>query len=104
MRTAFLWAITQGLLAILTPENGTDRFSRNIGKEYHYSLRNGQEERISQGGMSWFLERPLTWNLFFVHGYSLSPFFLNRNVYDIYNLLFSAEVIAILSPSFDLYL
>ena len=31
----------------LTPEDGTDRLSRNVGKKYHYSLRNNTEERIS---------------------------------------------------------
>ena len=32
----------------LTPEDGTDRLSRNVGKDYHYSLRNDPEERSSQ--------------------------------------------------------
>ena len=31
-----------GLLAL---EDGTDRLSRNVGKDYHYTLRNCPEER-----------------------------------------------------------
>ena len=30
-----------------TPEDGTDRLSRNVGKNYNYSLRNNPEERSS---------------------------------------------------------
>jgi hypothetical protein len=35
------------------PKNGTDRLSRNVGKNYHYSLRNSPEEcgsNILRGG------------------------------------------------------
>jgi len=30
-----------------TPEDGTDRLSRNVGKNYYYSLRNNPEEGSS---------------------------------------------------------
>ena len=34
--------------SILTLEDGTERFSRNVGKNYHYLLRKNPEERSSQ--------------------------------------------------------
>jgi len=39
-------SVLQGF-GFLTPEDGTDRLSRIVGKKYHYSLRNNTEERIS---------------------------------------------------------
>jgi len=33
---------------ILSPEDGTDRLSRNVGKKYHLSLRNNPETRSSR--------------------------------------------------------
>jgi hypothetical protein len=36
------------IFGFLTPEDGTDRLSRNVGKNYHYSLCNNPEERSSQ--------------------------------------------------------
>jgi hypothetical protein len=35
------------LLEFLTPEDGADRLSGNVGKEYHYTLRNSPEELSS---------------------------------------------------------
>jgi hypothetical protein len=65
-RTAFFWVITQGVAVISyrrfettylshpqgsrikKPEDGTDRLSRNVRKNYHYYLRNDPEERSTQ--------------------------------------------------------
>ena len=33
---------------VFTAEDGTVRLSRNVGKNYHYSLRNNPEKRRSQ--------------------------------------------------------
>ena len=69
MRNALLWAVTQrvGVISytdvsgqpigpvfkrqeegLLAPEDGTDRYYRNVRiRNYHYSLRNSPEERSS---------------------------------------------------------
>ena len=67
MRIALLWVVTQRVMdfcieisgqtigpilrvqetksfGFFNPEDGTDKSSRNVGKNYHYSLRNNPEE------------------------------------------------------------
>jgi hypothetical protein len=61
MRSVLFWVITHPLVVIpyqrfrtthrsdlLTLEDWTNRFSRNVGKNYHYSLRNNPEEHSSR--------------------------------------------------------
>ena len=61
IRKAFFCVITQRVVVIFTdiagqveesetfdffnPKDGTDKLSRNVGKNYHYSLRNNLAER-----------------------------------------------------------
>jgi len=42
--TTIICVMTQKSGVLLTPEDGTNRWSRNVGKNYHYYLCNDPEE------------------------------------------------------------
>ena len=71
MRTALFWFTAQRAWQLFTDVSGqrigpvfrgqqyladeTNRFSRNVCKNYHYSLRNNLEERGSHASISWVM-------------------------------------------------
>ena len=48
------YAASSGLFGFLTLEDGTDRLSLNVAKDYRYTLLNNPEERSSEFGINYF--------------------------------------------------